>query len=197
LKAVTFARGFETHRFTLLDTPISDLKVIERQQLGDHRGFLSRLFCAEELVVAGWHKPVAQINQTVTRVQGTVRGLHFQRAPHAEMKLITCLRGAVWDVAVDLRAGSPTFLQWHALELSETNRYAMLIPEGFAHGFQTLLEDCELIYLHSMPYAPEAEAGLNARDPTLSIRWPLPMSDLSARDLQHPMLGPKFKGVRL
>jgi len=197
MKARIFGGGFGNARFTVLDTPILDLKVIERQQLGDGRGFFSRLFCAEELEIVGWRKPVAQINQTVTRGQGTVRGLHFQRAPHAEMKLVTCLRGAVWDVAVDVRAGSPTFLQWHAVELSETNRCALLIPEGFAHGFQTLCDDCELIYLHSMAYAPEAEAGLNASDPTLSIRWPLAISDLSARDLLHVMLDHQFKGVTL
>lgn len=185
------------NRFTILDTPIADLKIIERQQLGDSRGFLSRLFCAEELAAAGWRKPIAQINQTLTQKQGTVRGMHFQRPPHAEMKLVTCLRGAIWDVAVDLRARSPTFLQWHAVELSAANRRALLIPEGFAHGFQTLADDCDLIYLHSMPYAPEAEAGLNPKDSMLSISWPLAISDLSARDEQHPLLDHQFQGVSL
>ena len=184
-------------RFTILDTPIDDLKIVERQQLGDNRGFLARLFCVEELAAAGWHKPIAQINQTLTQKQGTIRGLHFQNAPYAEMKLVTCVRGAIWDVAVDLRAGSPTFLQWHAEELSAANHRALLIPEGFAHGFQTLCDDCELIYLHSRAYTPGAEAGLNPKDPMISIRWPLAITELSARDAQHPMLNHQFKGVAL
>jgi dTDP-4-dehydrorhamnose 3,5-epimerase len=184
-------------RFTILDTPIADLKIVERQQLGDSRGFLARIFCADELAVAGWHKPIIQINQTFTQKQGTMRGMHFQRPPHVEMKLVTCLRGAIWDVAVDLRAGSPTFMQWHAEELSAANHRALLIPEGFAHGFQSLSGDCELIYLHSEAYAPEAEAGLNPQDPMLSISWPLAITELSARDAQHPMLDHHFKGVTL
>jgi dTDP-4-dehydrorhamnose 3,5-epimerase len=184
-------------RFTIFDTPIADLKIVERQQLGDNRGFLSRLFCAKEHAAAGWHKPIAQINQTLTQKHGTVRGLHYQNAPYAEMKLVTCLRGAIWDVAVDLRAGSPTFLQWHAEELSAANHRALLIPEGYAHGFQTLCDDCELIYLHSRAYTPEAEAGLNPKDPTLTITWPLAITELSDRDAQHPMLNHQFKGVAL
>lgn len=184
-------------RFTILDTLIAGLKIVERQPLGDSRGFLTRLFCAEELAAAGWHKPIAQINQTLTQKQGTVRGLHFQQPPNAEMKLVTCLRGAVWDVAVDFRAGSPTFLQWHAEELSATNHRALLIPEGFAHGFQTLCDNCELIYLHSVAYKQGAEAGLNPKDPMLSITWPLAITELSARDAQHLMLDQQFKGVSL
>lgn len=184
-------------RFTILDTPIDDLKIVERQQLDDTRGFLSRLFCTDELAAAGWHKPVSQINQTLTQKQGTIRGLHFQPPPNAEMKLVTCLRGAVWDVAVDLRTGSPTFLQWHAEELSAANHRALLIPEGFAHGFQTLCDDCELIYLHSRAYTPSAEVGLNPKDPMLMITWPWAITELSARDAQHPMLNHQFKGAAL
>ena len=184
-------------RFTIRDTPIADLKIVEHQQLGDSRGFLARLFCADELAAAGWHKPIIQINQTLTQKQGTVRGLHYQNAPYAEMKLVTCLRGAIWDVAVDLRAGSSTFLQWHAEELSAANHRALLIPEVFAHGFQTLCDDCELIYLHSRAYTPSAEAGLNPKDPMISISWPLFITELSTRDAQHPMLGHQFKGVTL
>jgi dTDP-4-dehydrorhamnose 3,5-epimerase len=184
-------------RFTIRDTPIIGLKIVERQQLSDSRGFLSRLFCAEELAAAGWHKPIAQINQTFTQQRGAIRGLHFQNAPYAEMKLVTCLRGAIWDLAVDLRTGSPTFLQCHAEELSAANHRAMLIPEGFAHGFQTLCDDCELTYLHSRAYTPGAEAGLNPKDPMLSITWPLAITELSTRDAQHPMLDQQFQGVML
>ena len=126
------------NRFRIQSTPLSGLQVITRQMLGDHRGFLSRLFCADELAQAGWTKPIAQINHTYTAKKGTVRGMHFQHPPHAEMKLVSCIRGEVWDVAVDLRANSPTFLHWHAEVLSADNHKALLIPEGFAHGFQTL-----------------------------------------------------------
>lgn len=184
-------------RFIVLDTPIHGLKVVERQLMGDSRGFLSRLFCAEEFAAAGWCKPIIQVNQTFTQRRGTIRGMHFQKQPHAEMKLVTCLQGEIWDVAVDLRVGSPTFLKWHAETLSSSNHRALLIPEGFAHGFQTLSDNCELLYLHSAAYSAEFEAGLNAEDPQLSIGWPLAIAELSARDAQHPMLDNQFKGVIL
>lgn len=182
-------------RFTIADTRIADLKVIERQRLGDERGFLARLFCADELLAAGWRKPIAQINQTVTRRRGTVRGLHFQCPPHAEMKLVTCLRGAIFDVAVDIRAGSPTFLQWHAEQLSADNCRALLIPEGFAHGFQALTDDCELLYLHSAAYVVASEAAFNAVDPRLRIDWPQIIVERSARDTAHPMITDRFEGI--
>ena len=178
-------------------TALAGLKVVERQQSCDNRGSLSRLFCTNELKDAGWLKIVAQVNHVITLRKGTVRGLHFQHPPHAEIKLVSCLRGAVWDVAVDLRVGSPTIFKWHAEILSEVNCRAMLIPEGFAHGYQAMSDDCELIYLHSEEYAPDAEAGLNARDPTLSIQWPLSIVEISARDQQHPLLGQCFEGVVL
>lgn len=184
-------------RFTVTETGIEGLRVVQRQHLGDERGFLSRLFCAGELATAGWRKPIAQINHTWTQKQGTVRGLHFQRPPHAEMKLVTCLRGAVWDVGLDLRAGSPTFLQWRAAELSADNGQALLIPEGFAHGFQALTDDCELLYLHSASYVAEAEGGLSATDPVLKIAWPAPISLQSERDRQHPKVTPEFVGLDL
>lgn len=184
-------------RFTVNDLPLTGLKRVERQRLGDSRGFLSRLFCAEELAAAGWSKPIAQVNHTYTAQRGTVRGMHFQRPPHAEMKLVSCIRGEVWDVAVDVRAGSPTFLHWHAERLSADNGRAMLIPEGFAHGFQTLTADVELLYCHSAGYNSAAEAGLNALDMQLDIAWPLPVSELSTRDASHPLIGAEFEGVRL
>jgi len=197
LKSDIFADGFLPSRFTVYDTSLSNLKIIERQQLGDSRGFFERLFCAEELEVAGWRKPIAQINHTLTQKQGTVRGLHFQRSPHSEMKLVTCLRGAVWDVVVDLRAGSSTFLEWHANELTAVNRRSLLIPEGFAHGFQTLSDDCELLYFHSNIYMPGSEAGINPKDYRLSITWPLAITELSARDANLPMLDCHLSGGSL
>ena len=184
-------------RFTVLDTPLSGLKVIERQQLGDSRGFFSRIFCSQELGAAGWDKPVVQINQTLTHERGTLRGLHFQRPPHIEMKLVTCLSGKIYDVVVDLRLGSPTFLHWHAEELSAVNQRALLIPEGFAHGFQALEPDCQLIYLHSAAYSQESEAGINPLDPMLSINWPMHITEMSKKDSQYSMLDHKFQGVVL
>ncbi|MFM7576864.1 MAG: dTDP-4-dehydrorhamnose 3,5-epimerase family protein, partial [Microcystaceae cyanobacterium] len=138
------------------DLGIAGLKTVTRQPIGDRRGFLARLFCAEELKEAGWHKPIAQINHTYTAQAGTVRGLHYQNPPHAEMKLVTCIQGQIWDIAVDLRANSPTFLTWQGAVLSAENHSALLIPEGCAHGFQALTDDVELIYCHSVPYNPTA-----------------------------------------
>ncbi|WP_320189045.1 dTDP-4-dehydrorhamnose 3,5-epimerase family protein [Agrobacterium rosae] len=184
-------------RFTDSELPLAGLKLVERQNLGDHRGFLSRIFCAEELANAGWTKPIAQINLTRTTQQGAVRGMHFQHPPYSEMKLVNCVRGAVLDVAVDLRANSPTFLKWHAEELSADNRRSLLIPEGFAHGFQTLTDDCEILYFHSAPYVPNSEGALNALDPALKVSWPLAITEMSERDRLHPHLTEKFTGLTL
>ncbi len=123
--------------------------------------------------------------------------MHFQYPPHAEDKLVGCVRGEVFDVAVDLRANSPTFLSWYGEILSAENSRSLMIPQGFAHGFQTLTDDCELIYLHSKPYVPSAEGALNARDPRLAITWPLLVTDISARDSSHPNLAHDFKGVSI
>lgn len=184
-------------RFTIDSLPLEGLKSITRQRLGDQRGFLSRLFCAEELAQAGWVKPIVQINHTMTASRGTVRGMHFQRPPHAEIKFVSCLRGQVFDVAVDLRHNSPTFLHWHAELLSADNHKTLVIPEGFAHGFQTLTDDCEMLYLHTAFYQPGAERGLSAQDSRLAIQWPLPVSGLSPRDAAHPILDDDFIGVDL
>ena len=185
-------------RFDFISTPLTGLKLVQRKAIEDHRGFLSRLYCAEEFSEAGIiKKPIAQINHTLTRKKGAVRGLHFQHAPHAETKLVSCLKGEIWDVAVDLRSNSPTFLQWHGEILSAANRKSLLIPEGYAHGFQALTEDCELIYLHTEPYHPEAEGAFNVSDPRLSITWSLPIGELSERDRNHPFVKSDFQGIVL
>ena len=184
-------------RFTITDLPLAGLKLVERQILDDSRGFLSRLFCAEELASAGWQKPIAQINHTYTAKRGTVRGMHFQLPPHPEMKLVSCLHGRVWDVAVDLRGGSDTLLHWHAEELSADNHRALLIPEGFAHGFQALSDDVELLYCHSAAYRDEAKGVLNPRDFKLAIEWPLEITELSDSDAHHPMINQDFAGFVL
>ena len=163
-------------------------QLISRHRMSDDRGHFSRLFCADELLQAGWSAPIAQINHSVTSRAGTVRGLHFQREPHAEMKLVSCVRGAVFDVAVDIRPGSPTRFQAFTAELSTDNGLAMLLPQGFAHGFQALSDDCELIYLHSAPHRPGSEAGLRHDDPALAIAWPLPVTLVSQRDASLPLV---------
>lgn len=183
------------NRFKIVDTPLAGLKVVERSRLADDRGFFSRMFCADELRAAGWSKPIAQINQTLTRRAGAVRGLHFQLPPHGEIKLVNCVRGEVWDVAVDLRKGSPTFLKWFGVQLSAENRRALLIPEGFAHGFQALAPDSELIYFHSCAYHQASEGALHVEEPLVAVEWPQPIAELSARDQGHPMLLPSFEGI--
>lgn len=182
-------------RFRITELPFGGLKIIERHQIGDSRGFLSRIFCADELASAGWKKPLAQINHTYTAIQGIVRGMHFQLPPNTEMKLVTCIQGKIWDVAIDIRANSPNFLKWHAEILSAENCRAMLIPQGFAHGYQTLTNDVELIYCHSEFYRPEVEGGLHPKDPAISISWPLPIIELSKRDASHDFINHEFKGI--
>ena len=184
-------------RFDFIPTPLAGLMLVQRKALEDHRGYFSRFYCGEEFAKAGITKSIAQINHTLTRKTGAVRGLHFQLMPHAETKLVSCLKGEIFDVAVDIRRGSPTFLQWHAEILSAENRKSFLIPEGYAHGFQALCEDCELIYLHTAAYHQEAEGALNAADPRLSIAWPLAINDLSERDRNHKLIEQNFQGITL
>lgn len=182
-------------RFDILDTPIQGLKLVQRKPIGDDRGYLERMFCSEELKSLIPGKSIVQINHTLTAKCGTVRGMHYQHSPHAETKFVCCLRGEVFDVAVDLRRGSPTFLHWHAEILSADNHKTLVIPEGFAHGFQTLTKDCEMLYLHTTAYRADAEDGLNARDPRLGIQWPLPIAEQSERDSAHPLASEDFSGV--
>jgi dTDP-4-dehydrorhamnose 3,5-epimerase len=176
-------------------TDIAGVHVVERELRSDARGSLSRLFSAAELAALGWRRPVAQVNHSVSRRRGTLRGMHFQHPPHAEMKLVTCLSGVVLDVAVDLRADSPTFLRHVARELSADNLRALLIPEGCAHGFQALTDDVTLLYLHSAAYAPEAEGGVNPHDPRLGISWPMPVTEITARDADRAFLAVDFAGL--
>jgi len=182
-------------RFKIERTPLGGLLRVQRELLGDERGFFARMFCSRDLAEAGWTGPLAQINHSRTVIRGCVRGLHFQRPPHGESKLVSCVRGAVFDVAVDLRAGSPTYLQWYALTLSADNGCALLIPGGFAHGFQTLEDEVEMLYCHSTPYVAGAEGGLHALDERLAIAWPLPVAELSPRDHLHARIDAAFEGV--
>lgn len=174
-------------RLLVLDTPLPGLKTIDRDTLKDTRGFFERLFCIHELSQHLQSRQIVQINHTLTVNKGTVRGMHYQTGDAAETKIVTCIRGEVFDVAIDVRKGSPTYLSWHSVILSESNFRSFLIPEGFAHGLQTLSDNCELLYFHTKTFNSEAEAGLNPKDPRLNINWPLQIRDLSERDANLPM----------
>jgi dTDP-4-dehydrorhamnose 3,5-epimerase len=179
----------------VVETEIKGVDVVETAPVEDHRGSFARLFCELDLSSVMRGRRIVQINHSRTRAVGAVRGMHFQLPPHAEMKLVRCLKGRVWDVAVDLRAGSATLLQWHARELTPRNAHMLVIPEGCAHGFQALEAESELLYLHTASYVPAAERGVAHDDPQLSIAWPLPVTDLSARDRAHQPLPPGFAGL--
>lgn len=182
-------------RLEIEPTPLSGLFRIQRKRMGDSRGWFERLFCADELLSAGWTGPIAQINCSYTANSGTVRGMHFQSPPHSEKKLVICTKGRVFDVAVDIRKGSSTFLKWQGEVLSPRTGKALLIPEGFAHGFQSLTDDVELLYCHSTFYAPDHEEGVHPQDPAVGIQWPDKIAVLSDRDRKRPFLGSAFEGV--
>lgn len=175
--------------------PLEGPRKITRRKLGDGRGFLERIFCGKELARSIGFGEIAQINRTLTRASGVVRGMHYQLASSVEAKIITCLRGAILDVIVDLRKGSPTFLQHVKVPLSADNDTGLFVPRGFAHGFQTLQPDTELLYLHDNYYDPEHEHGLFPLDPLLGIQWPLEISQMSDRDRNHSVITSDFEGI--
>ena len=184
-----------TSSFEIQKTKIRGVSVLKRLPLKDSRGFFERLYCTRELSLLLNGKSIVQINYTMTKRSGTVRGVHFQHNPFAEIKVVNCIKGKAWDIALDLRKGSPTFLQYHAEILSDDNHKTLVIPEGVAHGFQTLSDDCEMIYFHTKEYNSEAEGALNAKDPQLNIQWPLNIADISDRDRSHAMINESFEGV--
>lgn len=178
-----------------IPTPLNGLYVIEIEPISDSRGWFARTFCKNEFEAIGHSKEWVQMNHTYTVKKGTIRGIHFQLPPHEEIKMVRCIAGVVYDVVIDIRKESATFLQWFGMEISATNRKMIYIPEGFAHGFQTLTDNCELVYNHSAFYAPGVEAGIRYDDPEINIQWPLPVSDISQRDSAHPLLNKSFKGI--
>lgn len=190
-------RAVVTERLRFSATPLAGLQIVDRLALQDSRGWFERSFCLDTFQQAGLQKTIMQINRTSTLQKGSVRGMHYQLPPFAEAKVVSCLRGEVFDVAIDLRADSPTFLQWHAEILSAENRRSLLIPEGFAHGFQTLTDNCEMLYFHTANYAPSSAGGVNPLDPKLAINWPLPFSEVSEQDKNLPMMLSTFEGIRL
>jgi dTDP-4-dehydrorhamnose 3,5-epimerase len=182
---------------TVHRTSIAGVVVVENTIFSDHRGSFGRLFCATELSPVLGERRIVQINLSRTDAVGSVRGLHYQLPPSSEVRFVRCLRGAIWDVAVDLRANSASFLQWHAEELTAENRRMVVVPEGCGHGFQVLEAGSEVLYLHTVGYVPELEAGVRFDSARLAINWPLPAADLSARDQSLPEVTQGFEGVSL
>lgn len=165
-----------------------DAFLIETEPRSDERGCFTRLFCTKELQQAGLCKPLAQINEVFSKQAGTLRGLHYQKPPHSEMKIVKCLQGSAWDVIVDVRKDSPAFLKWFGIELSQDNGKMLFIPEGFAHGYQTLQDNTRVLYMVSEFYAPESESGIRYDDPLLNIEWKMPPDVISEKDKNYPFL---------
>ncbi|MDR3198166.1 MAG: dTDP-4-dehydrorhamnose 3,5-epimerase [Planctomycetaceae bacterium] len=172
---------------------------IDLEPCGDERGSFTRLFCANELKAIGLTKPIVNINHSYTQQKGTIRGLHFQNPPDCEIKIMKCIRGTIWDCIVDIRKNSPTFLQYDAVELSSENNKMIYVPEGFAHGFQTLTDDVEIIYFITEFYVPKNENGLRFDDDKLKIDWQLKATVVSERDKKHQLLDEKedWEGITI
>ena len=170
---------------------------IDVQPMRDSRGFFTRTFCEKEFVEHGLVTHFAQANHSGTEKKGIIRGMHFQHSPSCEVKLVKCIQGAIFDVIVDVRAGSPTFLQWFGAELSAENKRMMYVPQGFAHGFQSLTDYSEITYMVSEFYNKEKEGGIRYDDPKVNIQWPLPVSLVSDKDLGIPYIDEHFTGVHL
>lgn len=177
------------------DTPLAGLKRVVLSPAVDKRGAFTRWFCDRELREVLGDRQIVQANHSYTESAGVIRGMHYQVPPHAEMKMIRCVRGKIFDVAVDIRKSSKTFLEWYSCELGGEDQNMLIIPEGFAHGFQVLEAGSELLYLHTEHYAPESERGLRFDDPALTIRWPLAPEGVTARDAAQPLITESFDGL--
>ncbi|MEM9935660.1 MAG: dTDP-4-dehydrorhamnose 3,5-epimerase [Bacteroidota bacterium] len=177
------------------ETKLPGAYLIDLEPFQDHRGMFARTFCKKEFHEIGHHKEFVQFNHSRTGSKGTLRGMHYQLPPFTEIKLIRCIRGAVYDVIIDLRKGSPTFLQYVGVELTEEKQNMIYVPEGFAHGFQTLTDDAELLYKHTAYYTPGSEGGLRYDEPRVNIVWPIDPQGLSKRDLSAAYLSPSFEGI--
>jgi dTDP-4-dehydrorhamnose 3,5-epimerase len=180
---------------TFYETYLKDGYIIDLTPYIDQRGWFARYFCKEEFSEINDNKEWVQMNHSFTATKGTIRGMHYQVAPYREIKMIRCIAGAVFDVIVDLRKDSATFLQWFGVELSAENKKMIYIPEGFAHGFQSLTDNAELLYHHSAYYTPGSEGGIKYDDRGININWPLPVSIISERDAAHPYIDNNFKGI--
>jgi dTDP-4-dehydrorhamnose 3,5-epimerase len=180
---------------TFSPTPLNGSYIIDLEPRQDNRGWFARFYCKDEFKKIGHQKEWVQLNHSVTYLRGSLRGIHFQNPPYSEIKMVRCVAGKIFDVIIDLRKNSKTFLNWFGVELSSANKKMLYIPEGFAHGFQCLTDNCELIYFHSEFYSPVSESGIRYNDPLANIKWPLPVIELSQRDESHPYLDENFKGI--
>ena len=178
-------------------TPLSGAAEIRCTPIKDERGWFARFFCQDALFSLNGGRPIQQINSSLTLKRGSIRGLHFQYAPHAEDRVVRCISGRVFDVLVDLRRDSPTLGRWHGVILDAAEMNMVYIPRGFAHGFQSLEDHCQLLYLHTEFHAPEHEGGFRYDSPALGIQWPLAVADLSMRDRTLSCLEPSFEGLDL
>jgi dTDP-4-dehydrorhamnose 3,5-epimerase len=178
-------------------TPLEGAYVIEPERRGDDRGFFARVYCEKEFAAQGLNTNFVQVNNSLSAKAGTLRGLHYQLPPSGEVKLVRAVKGALWDVITDLRAGSPTYGKWHGVELTAENRLMYYVPRGFAHGFVTLTDDVEALYLVSDFYNPQAERGLRWNDPTIGIKWPKQPEEISEKDGVWPDLNNEFHGMEL
>ncbi len=178
-----------------IETPLAGAFVIKLEPFQDERGLFARTFCQKEFEQIGHTENFVQFNHSMTVAKGCIRGMHFQKPPFAEIKLIRCIKGKVWDVIVDIRQNSMTFLKWFGVELSAENQKMIYIPKGFAHGFQTLEPNTELIYHHTAFYTPSAEGGLKYNDPKLKIDWKLTPEQLSKKDQEYNYINENFKGI--
>ena len=169
-------------------TQLDGAWIIEPERIADERGFFARCWCAAEFEARGLAGCIVQCNISFNRKRGTLRGMHYQQAPHAEAKLVRCTQGAIYDVIVDIRLDSPTYRQWAGVELTAANRRMLYVPTGCAHGFQTLADDSEVFYQMSQAYCRQAAAGLRFDDPAVGIRWPLEVEVISAKDRSLPLL---------
>lgn len=176
-------------------TPLQGAFIIEPEPIADNRGFFNRVFCQNELQNILRGKNITQINQSATREKGSLRGMHFQYPPKAETKIVKCLQGSLFDVMVDLRQGSPTFLHWYSEILTAENMKMLYIPQGFAHGFQTLEDNSEILYLTTEFYCPEQEGTARYNDPIINISWPLEVTNISEKDRNTALLALDFTGI--
>ena len=176
-------------------TPVEGAYVIALERRGDDRGFFARLFCEQEFGAVGLETRFVQINNSLSARRGTLRGMHYQLAPAAEVKVVRCLRGAMFDVIADLRPDSPSFGRWFGAELSGENRHMMYVPRGVAHGFITLTDAVETLYFMSATYTPELERGIRYDDPRLGIEWPIEPAEISPKDRQWPRFDPDYHDI--
>lgn len=181
----------------LIETFISGLYVIEPSPFVDHRGFFARSYCKNEFSAIGFQKEFVQFNHSFNLLKGTVRGMHFQRPPHAETKYVRCVQGSIYDVAIDIRKDSPTYLKYFGIELTSSNLKGLLIPEGFAHGFQTLEDNTTVIYHSTAFYNSNSEGGILYNDPRIKIAWALTALNLSEKDRRHLMVDDNFEPIEI